>query len=182
MAIMVTSFRTSLDQWTQRILPADVYVRLGYVDQSAHLEAGTAQRLGALPGVAHFETGRFARAQLSLSSQPVTLVARSANRTPIPSALWMTETAQSQPRGAFEDPSRVSRGHGAARKAHGGHEGLKGVPRSKPQLLGPPLQGAWLPGGAGPGGSLHPSTGPRARLPYDDPEAPQRQMVSRHQT
>jgi len=99
MAIMVTSFRTSLDQWTQRILPADVYVRLGYVDQSAHLDAATAQRLGALPGVAHFETGRFARAQLSLSSQPVTLVARSANRTPIPSALWMTATAQSQPRG-----------------------------------------------------------------------------------
>ena len=39
MAIMVTSFRTSLDQWTQRVLPADVYVRLGYVGQSAHLDA-----------------------------------------------------------------------------------------------------------------------------------------------
>jgi putative ABC transport system permease protein len=99
MAIMVTSFRTSLDQWTQRILPADVYVRLGYVDQSAHLDAGTAQRLGALPGVAHFETGRFARAQLALSSQPVTLIARSSNQTPIPSALWLMQTAQSQPRG-----------------------------------------------------------------------------------
>jgi putative ABC transport system permease protein len=99
MAIMVTSFRTSLDQWTQRILPADVYVRLGYVDQSAHLDAATVQRLGALPGVARFETGRFARAQLSLSSQPVALIARSANQTPIPSVLWMTATTQSQPRG-----------------------------------------------------------------------------------
>ena len=46
MAIMVTSFRTSLDQWTQRILPADVYVRLGYVGQSAHLDARTVQRIG----------------------------------------------------------------------------------------------------------------------------------------
>jgi len=100
MAIMVTSFRTSLDQWTQRILPADVYVRLGYVDQSAHLDASTVQRLGALPGVAHFETGRFARVQLSLSSQPVALIARSAYQTPIPSALWLTKTAESQPRGA----------------------------------------------------------------------------------
>jgi putative ABC transport system permease protein len=99
MAIMVTSFRTSLDRWTQRILPADVYVRLGYVDQSAHLDAGTAQRLGALPGVAHFETGRFARAQLALNSQPVTLIARSANHMPIASALWLIETAQSQSRG-----------------------------------------------------------------------------------
>jgi putative ABC transport system permease protein len=99
MAIMVTSFRTSLDQWTQRIMPADLYVRLGYVDQSAHLDALTAQRLGALPGVAHFETGRFARAQLSLSSQPVALIARSANQTPIASVLWLTQTAQSEPRG-----------------------------------------------------------------------------------
>ena len=99
MAIMVTSFRTSLDQWTQRILPADVYVRLGYVDQSAHLDASTARRLGALPGVASFETGRFARAQLALSSQPVTLVARSANHMPIASSLWLIETAQSQSRG-----------------------------------------------------------------------------------
>jgi putative ABC transport system permease protein len=99
MAIMVTSFRTSLDEWTQRILPADVYVRLGYVGQSAHLDAATVQRLGALPGVAHSETGRFARAQLSLSSQPVTLIARSANQTPIPSVLWMTETTRAQPRG-----------------------------------------------------------------------------------
>jgi len=99
MAIMVTSFRTSLDQWTQRILPADVYVRLGYVDQSAHLDASTARRLAALPGVASFETGRFARAQLALGSQPITLVARSANHMPIASSLWLIETAQSQSRG-----------------------------------------------------------------------------------
>jgi putative ABC transport system permease protein len=97
MAIMVTSFRTSLDQWTQRLLPADLYVRLGYVDQSAHLDARTAERIGALPGVAHFETGRFARAQLALNSQPVALISRSANQVPIADTLWMTETAQSQP-------------------------------------------------------------------------------------
>src|SRR4030095_473634 len=76
MAIMVTSFRTSLDQWTQRILPADVYVRLGYVDQSAHLDASTARRLGALPGVASFETGRFARAQLAVRSPPLPFISR----------------------------------------------------------------------------------------------------------
>src|SRR4030095_12817855 len=62
MAIMVTSFRTSLDQWTQRILPADVYVRLGYIDQSAHLDARTAQRLWALPGRARVESRRLAAA------------------------------------------------------------------------------------------------------------------------
>ena len=93
MAIMVTSFRTSLDQWTQRILPADVYVRLGYVGQSAHLDASTVQRIGHLPGVAQFETGRFARAQLARSSQPVALISRSADHMSIPSTLWMIEDA-----------------------------------------------------------------------------------------
>ena len=89
MAIMVTSFRTSLDDWTQRILPADVYVRLGYVGQSAHLDASTVQRIGHLPGVAYFETGSLRRAQLAQISQPVTL-SRAADHMPIASTLWMT--------------------------------------------------------------------------------------------
>lgn len=96
MAIMVTSFRTSLDEWTQRILPADVYVRLGYVGQSAHLDARTVQRLGQLPGVAHFETGRFARAQIALNKTPVTMIARSEDHVSIASTLWVIESASSQ--------------------------------------------------------------------------------------
>jgi putative ABC transport system permease protein len=96
MAIMVTSFRTSLDQWAQRLLPADVYVRLGYVGQSAHFDGSTVRRLGQLPGVAYFETGRFARAQLGPDQPPLTLIARSANHMPIPDALWMTATAGSK--------------------------------------------------------------------------------------
>jgi putative ABC transport system permease protein len=95
MAIMVTSFRTSLDQWAQRVLPADVYVRLGYVGQSAHLDASTVQRIGHLPGVAYFETGRFARAQLA-ADKPLTLIARSAKHMPIADALWMTTTVGSK--------------------------------------------------------------------------------------
>jgi putative ABC transport system permease protein len=96
MAIMVTSFRTSLDDWTQRVLPADVYVRLGYVGQSAHFDARTVQRLGQLPGVAYFETGRFARAQLAPDKPAVTLIARSADHMPIEDSLWMIDTAQSR--------------------------------------------------------------------------------------
>jgi putative ABC transport system permease protein len=100
MAIMVTSFRDSLDSWTQRLLPADVYVRLGYVGQSAHLDAATVQRIGTLPGVAHFETGRFARAQLAPDAPPVTLIARSAEHQPIADTLWITHTAASESHGA----------------------------------------------------------------------------------
>lgn len=96
MAIMVTSFRTSLDQWTQRILPADVYVRLGYVGQSAHLDAHTVRRLGHLSGVAHFETGRFAPAQLALDKPPVTMIARSEDHVSIESTLWVMDSAKAQ--------------------------------------------------------------------------------------
>ncbi len=95
MAIMVTSFRTSLDEWTQRILPADVYVRLGYVGQSAHLDVRTVQRIGHLPGVAHLETGRFARAQLALDKPAVTMIARSEDHVSIASTLWVIESAAS---------------------------------------------------------------------------------------
>lgn len=96
MAIMVTSFRTSLDQWAQRVLPADIYVRLGYVGQSAHFDASSVQRVSQLPGVAYFETGRFARAQLAADKPPLALVARSAHYLSIPDALWMTTTAGSR--------------------------------------------------------------------------------------
>jgi putative ABC transport system permease protein len=98
MAIMVTSFRTSLDNWTHRLLPADVYLRLGYVGQSAHLDVDTVQRIGHLPGIAHFETGRFARGQLAPDSPPVTLIARSDDNVPIADTLWLTETASQSSR------------------------------------------------------------------------------------
>ena len=107
MAIMVTSFRTSLDEWTQRILPADVYVRLGYVGQSAHLDVRTVQRIGHLPGVAHFETGRFARAQLALDKPAVTMIARSEDHVSIASTLWVIESAASS-HGDASGPAWVS--------------------------------------------------------------------------
>lgn len=107
MAIMVTSFRTSLDGWTQRLLPADIYVRLGYVGQSAHLDAGTVQRIGHLPGVAHFETSRFARAEFAPNALPVTLIARSADHVPLADSLWLTDST-SKPASGNARPAWVS--------------------------------------------------------------------------
>ncbi len=82
MAIMVTSFRTSLDQWTQRMLPADMYVRLGYVGQSAHLDARTCSarpvaRCRAL------RDGSLRPCATRCGPQPLTLIARSADHMPI---------------------------------------------------------------------------------------------------
>ena len=83
MAIMVTSFRTSLDHWTQRILPADVYVRLGLRRPVGALDASTVQRIGHLPGGRVLPAVACDRAQLA-RSQPVALVARSTRSRRLP--------------------------------------------------------------------------------------------------
>jgi len=91
MLIMVTSFRNSLDAWTAKILPADLYMRAGNVGQSAFFDAVTVERLQALPQVARFETGRFSQVALAADRPPVTLVARSSNGGSVESDLWMEQ-------------------------------------------------------------------------------------------
>ncbi len=73
MAIMVTSFRDSLDQWTQKVLPADLYVRVGYVGQSSYLDEALAQSMARVPGVRAREYNRFARVQLSADRPALTV-------------------------------------------------------------------------------------------------------------
>jgi putative ABC transport system permease protein len=51
MAIMVASFRDSVDQWLGQILPADLYVRAGRASGSGHLDEALQARIAALPGV-----------------------------------------------------------------------------------------------------------------------------------
>ena len=101
MAIMVTSFRDSLDQWTQKVLPADLYVRVGYVGQSSYLDEALAQSMARVQGVEHVEYNRFARVQLSADRPALTLIARSMDRDHPESTLWMMSTASNEiPSGA----------------------------------------------------------------------------------
>jgi putative ABC transport system permease protein len=96
MAIMVTSFRDSLDQWTQKVLPADLYVRVGYVGQSAHLDEALAQSMARLPGVEQVAYSRFARVQLSADRPALTVIARTLERERPDAALWMMSTATNE--------------------------------------------------------------------------------------
>lgn len=75
MAIMVASFRHSLDEWLVRILPADVYVRAGATGDSAYFSTAEQQALAATPGV---ERSAFLRTQSVVlpGGQRVTLLAR----------------------------------------------------------------------------------------------------------
>ncbi|MGH8185828.1 MAG: ABC transporter permease, partial [Steroidobacteraceae bacterium] len=101
MAIMVTSFRTSLDLWTQRLLPADLYVRVGYVGQSSHLPAASVSAIRRLPQIERIESSRFAHVQLAPGRPPATLIARTMDGAPIERSLWLTTTSTaSVPAGA----------------------------------------------------------------------------------
>ena len=76
MAIMVTSFRHSLDDWLVSILPADLYVRSGLAGDSAFFSLDDQRKFAGLAGVRHVE---FLRAQSVLldPAQPrVVLLAR----------------------------------------------------------------------------------------------------------
>ena len=100
MAIMVASFRDSLDAWTQKLLPADLYVRAGYVGQSSYLAPSIVDALARAPGVERIERSRFAQALVD--GRDVTLIARTLDETQADRALWLTEQTDSRrPRDAI---------------------------------------------------------------------------------
>jgi putative ABC transport system permease protein len=76
MAIMVASFRISLDAWLERILPADLYVRAGAAGDTAYLGADDQARLAALPGVRRAEFQREQQLLLDPARPRVVLLAR----------------------------------------------------------------------------------------------------------
>ena len=77
MAIMVASFRTSLDAWLERVLPADLYVRAAASGDTAYLGADEQARLAALPGVRRAEFQREQQLLLDPARPRIVLLARS---------------------------------------------------------------------------------------------------------
>jgi putative ABC transport system permease protein len=108
MAIMVTSFRHSLDDWLSKLLPADLYVRAGFAD-SAYLSPGDQRTIAALPGIERVEFVRVQSVLLDPSRPRVSVLAREipandpASRLPLVSTLaslpadrppaWVSESA-----------------------------------------------------------------------------------------
>ncbi|NVM79702.1 putative ABC transport system permease protein [Duganella sp. SG902] len=107
MAIMVASFRVSLDDWLQHILPADIYVGAATGGATAGLRPEQQATLAALPGVAHADFLRTRSVSLAPDRPPVTLMARNVDpanpsrslaivgeaRTPAPGTrpVWVSE-------------------------------------------------------------------------------------------
>ncbi|HVN42970.1 MAG TPA: ABC transporter permease, partial [Steroidobacteraceae bacterium] len=87
MAIMVFSFRMSLEDWLQRVLPADLYVRAGLPGQSAYLEPDDERVLASIAGIARVDLMRRQEVGLVGGGPPVLILARSIDERSVSSLL-----------------------------------------------------------------------------------------------
>jgi putative ABC transport system permease protein len=108
MAIMVASFRQSLDEWLERILPADLYLRTGPGSDTAYLSSADQRAIEGIPGIRRVEFMRIQRVVVDPDKPPLTVLARAVEaggRVPPllgkahavkpgePPAVWVTEIA-----------------------------------------------------------------------------------------
>jgi putative ABC transport system permease protein len=99
MAIMVTSFRTSLDAWLARVLPAELYFRTPAAD-SAFLAPADRARIEQLPGVARVEFMREEQLLLDAARPRVVLLARPLVERDAATRLPLVEPPRTRPPGA----------------------------------------------------------------------------------
>jgi putative ABC transport system permease protein len=76
MAIMVYSFRNSLDTWAQRVLYADLYVRAGPAGSTSFLDEQAQAVIRGIPGVSRVDFVRFQDVSLPASGLSLTVIAR----------------------------------------------------------------------------------------------------------
>jgi putative ABC transport system permease protein len=76
MAIMVSSFRVSVDDWLVQILPADLYIRNSVAGNTTSLGPPQQAALAATPGVARVQFLRSRQVSLDPARAPINLIAR----------------------------------------------------------------------------------------------------------
>ncbi len=76
MAIMVASFRESVDEWLNAVLPADFYLRTSHLGDTVFLDPAFESGVRMLPGVARAEFLRTGRLTLDPARPVVALIAR----------------------------------------------------------------------------------------------------------
>jgi len=76
MAIMVASFRDSVDQWLTQILPADLYLRASSAQTSGYLDEALQARIAAVPGVGNVSFTRHENLRVAAGQAPISLIAR----------------------------------------------------------------------------------------------------------
>jgi len=76
MAIMVASFRVSLQEWLERVLPADLYLRTGPGPDTGFFSPADQRAIATLPGIRRVEFLRSQRLIVAADKPPITLLAR----------------------------------------------------------------------------------------------------------
>jgi len=76
MAIMVASFRQSVDDWLEAVLPAELYFRTTHAGDTGVLDPAFEERVRALPQVARADFLRSGRILLDPARPPLVLIAR----------------------------------------------------------------------------------------------------------
>lgn len=76
MALMVASFRESVDEWLNAVLPADFYLRTSHLGDTTFLDPQFVAGVRALPEIARAEFLRSDRLTLDASRPAVALIAR----------------------------------------------------------------------------------------------------------
>lgn len=76
MAIMVSSFRVSVDDWLLRVLPAELYVRSAGSSDSGGLQPDVQQAIRAVSGIARADFLRVTKLSLAVERPDVALLAR----------------------------------------------------------------------------------------------------------
>ena len=84
MAIMVASFRHSVDDWLDAVLPADLYFRSTHGGDTGYLEPGFEERVRALPEVERADFLRSGRVLLDPARPALSLLARDRAESAFP--------------------------------------------------------------------------------------------------
>jgi putative ABC transport system permease protein len=87
MLIMVLSFRQSLDNWLDQVLPADLYMRAAQSAETAVFSPLEQKRIADTTGVASVTFSRYQSLLIQGNQPPVTVIARDMSSAEMPSAL-----------------------------------------------------------------------------------------------
>ena len=92
MAIMVASFRVSVDDWLSHVLPADVYIRSATSGNTAALSPAEQAMIARTPGIARVDFLRLTQLNLDPARPAVALIARPIEVSTAANTLPMVQT------------------------------------------------------------------------------------------
>ncbi|WEF35897.1 ABC transporter permease [Pseudoduganella chitinolytica] len=108
MAIMVASFRISVDNWILQVLPADLYARTAAGGATAGLTPREQEAIRGTPGIARAEFMRLGAVSLSPQRPAVALLARDIDPAHPDRTLVLVGSAAIRPAGNTLPPAWVS--------------------------------------------------------------------------